>query len=90
LDPVSEGFSERSLNVKALRTAVGITTDKNLILVVTRREITLGALAAILQQLGAVDAVNFDGGASTALYYKGRVLNEPISRLSNVLLVYEN
>lgn len=88
LRPESEGFNIRSLRVEAVRTAIGIEKDGNLILAVTRGTVTLEAMAEIMRKLGARDAINFDGGGSTALYYNGKVLNEPAARLSNVLLVY--
>ncbi len=89
LDPVSEGFHVRANMLQAARTAVGVTRDNQLLLVVTRREITLRTLAEVMRKLGAAEAVNFDGGGSTALYYRGKVYNEPANRLANVLLVYE-
>lgn len=89
LNPTQEGFTSRSLQVKALRTGVGITKDQHLILVVTRQEITFREFAEVFKQLGVKDAINFDGGGSTALYYHGKIYNEPVSCISNVLLVYD-
>ena len=38
---------------------------------------TLEELASVLIELGAVEAINLDGGGSTTLVVKGRILNHP-------------
>lgn len=67
------------------RTAAGITADNKLILLVCDGRnmngsagYTLSELADKLISLGAVDALNFDGGGSSAMIGKdGAVLNRP-------------
>ncbi len=51
------------------RTAVGYTADGDLLIVAVSESngLTLPALAALLADLGAVEATNLDGGGSTAL-----------------------
>jgi len=66
------------------RTAAGRTRDgKLLVLVVDGRQpesrgVTLEDLAAIMRDLGAVDALNLDGGGSSALVVNGVLLNRPV------------
>jgi hypothetical protein len=80
------------------RTALGV--DKNgryILLVVDGRQgfystgLTLTELAYTMQKLGAVDALNLDGGGSTVMVVKGRVVNRPSDgterSVSNALLV---
>ena len=68
---------------KAPRSALGITSEQNLILVTVDGRsdysggVTLEELAAYLVQLGAVEAMNFDGGGSSTLVTLNRVLNNP-------------
>ncbi len=94
----SEGFRPDVLSGTGPRTAFGI--DKNgryILLVADGRQgyystgLTLQELAATMQKLGAVDAMNLDGGGSTALVVKGKVINRPSDgterRVSNALLV---
>lgn len=80
------------------RTAFGIDKDgRYIILVVDGRKnyysigLTLTELAATMQRLGAVNAVNLDGGGSTAMTVRDRVVNHPsdgVERsVSNALLV---
>jgi hypothetical protein len=66
------------------RTAVGVTADGHLLLVVVdgRRSgysagMTLRELARHLRALGAVEAVNLDGGGSATMVVNGVVANRP-------------
>ena len=68
---------------RAPRTAVGVTKDGHIILFVVdgRRAscigMTLQELAQIMQELGAVDSMNFDGGGSSEMVVKGKIMNSP-------------
>ena len=66
------------------RTAVGLSADQQkLYLVVAdgRREgvpgLTLPALARLMDDLGACTAVNLDGGGSSAMWVRDRIVNQP-------------
>jgi exopolysaccharide biosynthesis protein len=66
------------------RTAVGVRADGRILLVtVDGRQpehsvgMTIAELAAILRELGAVEAINMDGGGSTTMVAGGRVVNHP-------------
>jgi len=80
------------------RTAFGIDKDgRYIILVVDGRQnfysvgLTLTELAYTMQHLGAVNAVNLDGGGSTAMAVRDQVVNHPSDGMersvSNALLV---
>lgn len=90
LSPRSEGFSDSALYRPAQRSALGITKNKKLLLVTVNRAIYLGKLARIMRDLGAVEAVNLDGGSSTALYCHGKVLSHPGRKLTNLIVIYES
>jgi exopolysaccharide biosynthesis protein len=86
IDPVAEGFEETKIvSGSATRSAIGITASSTIILV-TVPSATIEELAGIMQQLGAVDALNLDGGASTGLWFKGSTITEPGRLLSNALI----
>lgn len=83
------------------RTALGLSADGHtlwLLLVEGRREgvpgLTLAETAARLQNLGAHDALNLDGGGSSSLLVQGvsvmqRPANEPaLRRVANALLIW--
>jgi len=66
------------------RTAVGVRADGRVLLVtVDGRQpelsvgMTIAELASLLIELGAAEAVNMDGGGSTAMVVRGRVVNSP-------------
>ncbi len=80
------------------RTAFGIDKQgRYIICVVDGRQpshsigMTLTELAYTMQKLGAVDAMNLDGGGSTALAVRSRIVNRPSDgserAVSNALLV---
>ncbi len=54
------------------------------------RPIYLSKLARIMRDLGGVDAVNLDGGSSTALSYRDHVLSHPGRRMTNLIVVYDS
>ena len=68
------------------RTAAGITGDGTLLLLLVdgrqrqSRGVRLEELAMILADLGAVDALNLDGGGSSTLVVHGQLLNNPAGR----------
>ncbi len=76
----SPGFAD----ARHPRTAVGIRSDGRVLLVaVDGRQpelsvgMTIAELTALLLELGAVEAVNMDGGGSTTMVVRGRVVNSP-------------
>jgi len=87
--PGGEGFGDPSVFARAApRSALGITADNRLLLVTTARGASLPKLAAAMRDLGAVYAVNLDGGGSTALWCRGRMIRSPKRPLTNLLCVY--
>jgi len=87
--PGGEGFGDPSVFARAApRTAVAVTADNHLLLVTTIKGASLPVLAGALRELGAAYAVNLDGGASAAMWYRGRTIRMPKNRLTNILCVY--
>ncbi|NLM39329.1 MAG: phosphodiester glycosidase family protein [Firmicutes bacterium] len=94
----TELFQPDVLVGRAPRTALGFTADHKLLLVtVNGRQpgisvgMTLAELAELMIELGAVQAMNLDGGGSTTMVIRDRVLNLPsdgIERaVSNAIVV---
>ena len=106
-----EGFVDNANKRDALgsnqpnaRTAVGITRDGSVILVMVAQKpsapangISLPALADLMKTLGAEQAMNLDGGSSSSLYYNGKTFYGKVDLQGNsikrpvksVLLVQE-
>jgi hypothetical protein len=79
-----ESISRVFCEARHPRTAVGERADGTLLFVVVdgrQRETSVGMscgeLARLFLELGAVDAVNLDGGGSTTMVAGGRVVNSP-------------
>lgn len=87
VDPTGEGFSHpKILSLSGARSAVGATRGGALLLVATS-SITIEELARVMQTVGAHDAMNLDGGASSGLWVRGRYLTTPGRDISHALLV---
>jgi hypothetical protein len=97
VDMHAQSFSGRSLGYREPRSAVGITPDGKLLLVAVdgrRRGVsvgmTLNELAGLMRKLGAVQAMNLDGGSSTQMAVYGKTVNLPSAGnvgVSNALVV---
>jgi exopolysaccharide biosynthesis protein len=80
----AEKFSAAIAKGRAPRTAIGVDSKGAVMLVVVDGRhpgVSVGAtlyeLARVLVRLGAVDAINLDGGGSSTFVYGTRVLNRP-------------
>lgn len=97
VDMGAQHFTSRSLGFREPRSAVGVTSDGKMLLVtVDGRQknvsvgMTLYELAYLMQKLGAVEAMNLDGGSSTQMSINGKTVNHPSSGnvgVSNSLLI---
>ena len=78
-----EEFGSDVAGGQAPRTAVGITKEGHILLVVVDGRqtgsvgMTLLELALFMQELGAVDAMNLDGGGSSEMVINDKVVNMP-------------
>ena len=94
-----EGTLSRNAEMVHPRTAVGFSRDSATLILLTvdgRSEnsggVTLVDLARLMRQLGAWQAMNFDGGGSTTMVIDGAVVNAPSDKtgereVGNALLV---
>lgn len=95
LDASAESFSRAFAVEKASRSAIAQREDGILLLVAVHKRLdgttlTLLDMAQLLQQLGAINALNLDGGSSTTLYLGGQILDRstPTSRVHNGIGVF--
>lgn len=78
-----EGFSQSFRQTKHPRTAVGLKEDALIWVVVDGRQpgysegMSLDELAEFLRNAGCKDALNLDGGGSSTLFVRGKVMNRP-------------
>jgi exopolysaccharide biosynthesis protein len=83
-----DGVGPRAATLKATRGAVGATADGKLVMLAIKEPVTLQTLARAMIELGAVDAVNMDGGALCGFYSDGKCGAEPALPINNVIAVY--
>ncbi|WP_246369586.1 phosphodiester glycosidase family protein [Saccharibacillus deserti] len=80
---IDKNFGNRSIQDANPRTAIGMISANHYVFVVVdgrsdeSRGMTLDELAAVMQNLGATEAYNLDGGGSSTMYFRGRVVNNP-------------
>jgi len=78
-----EAFPSDITNGRAPRTAIGITKEGHMILMVVdgRQKHSVGMTllesALFMQEYGVVDAMNLDGGGSSEMVIEGNVVNKP-------------
>ncbi|KAB2336762.1 copper amine oxidase [Cytobacillus depressus] len=85
VDAASEGFTEAKILKQSLsRSAIGVTSQGDILLM--NATTTIQKLAQVMQSLGAVQAMNLDGGASSGLYLNGQYLVKPGRGLNNALV----
>lgn len=80
LDAKGEQFSDAFIQQFAIRSSIGTTATGTLILAAIHNRLggrgpNLTETAQLMQQLGANDALNLDGGSSTGLYLGGQLLD---------------
>lgn len=80
LNAQGEQFSSAFQQQGAVRSVIATTAEGNLLLATIQNRIggsgpTLAETAQLMQQIGAVNALNLDGGSSTTLYLGGRLLD---------------
>lgn len=94
-------FTNSFLWRKEPRTAIGYTKAGTLVMVTidgrkkgVSEGATMSELAKIMWELGCYNAMNLDGGTSTQMVYKGRLVNSPTiaggGKVVNALLVVPN
>lgn len=80
----AEGYTASDITqATRKRVAIGINADGKVVMLTTT--CTMSQLSDIMISLGCVDAINFDGGASSGLYCDGRWLSTPDRKLNNMI-----
>lgn len=87
-NPVAEGFVEAKIvSLRSTRSVVGLT-ETGEILLVALDSATMIEAASVMKTLGAVKAMNLDGGASSGLVCDGAYLVHPGRAVANALVVW--
>jgi hypothetical protein len=89
LDGAIENFTPAFMKGRAARSAIAQTREGKILLVAAQNSADLNGptfpeFAQILQQIGAVNALNLDGGSSTTLYLGGQIRDRAPRSSANV------
>lgn len=91
INPELEGFKDPHVLGVGSRCAIGFNSQKDeLYLVTFLRGLSLSKEAEVMKSVGCSDAMNLDGGASRALFYRNSIVVEPSRALTNVIVVYDS
>lgn len=86
VNPAAEGFtSDKILTGGGARSGIAIMSDGSVMLA-TVPGATIQQWAQIMVKLGAKQAMNMDGGASSGLYANGQTITAPGRQISNALV----
>ena len=88
-NPKAQKFRDKRIWGKASRTAVGLDKNGKLVLMATKKNVTLSQLGKAMLTQNVVEAVSLDGGSSTCLYYRGKMVIGADRRLSNMFVLQE-
>jgi hypothetical protein len=80
LDSASEKFNQGFQEQNASRSAIAVNQNGKFLMIAVHNRVggkgpTLAEMAALLKQLGAKEALNLDGGSSTALSLGGQLID---------------
>lgn len=89
LNGEAENFSKAFNQQKASRSAIAINSEGELMFVAVHNRVggagpSLLELAQILQKMGAIDALNLDGGSSTQIYLGGQIIDRSSATAAKV------
>ena len=88
LNPQKEGFKDRRLFQKKIRTAIGTINNDWIVLITTGTRCYLEALCHALQKIGLTHAMNLDGGSSSMMTYNNTLIRLPRTRkISSVIAI---
>lgn len=86
-DGKNEGFKEDKININRGQRSFAGVTQNNVLIIGTVSNVNVKELASICKNMGMREAINLDGGASSALYFKGKTITSPGRKLSNAMVI---
>ncbi|WP_415789367.1 LysM peptidoglycan-binding domain-containing protein [Deinococcus saxicola] len=78
----SNAFRDPALFGRAARSAIGLISNRDLVMVSTRSRLTTTEMAKVMSRLGIQDALLLDGGSSTGLAWNGKSVLDSVRKVS--------
>ena len=88
-NPAAEGFKDPKIFAPGKRAMIGFSRDESELIFAVASG-SLDQCAHVMKKLGAYDAMNLDGGASTGLWANGKYLVSPGRQINNALVLTNN
>lgn len=83
-------FQDPAVFGVASRSAIGLSSSRDLMLVSTHAKVSVNQMGRIMAALGARDALLLDGGSSTGISWNGSVLLDSVRKVSYGIGVFTN
>ncbi|KQQ99390.1 LysM peptidoglycan-binding domain-containing protein [Deinococcus sp. Leaf326] len=83
-------FQDPALFGRAARSAVGLLSNRDLLLVTTHARLTTVEMGKVMASLGARDALLLDGGSSAGLAWNGAAVLDSVRKVSYGIGVFAN
>lgn len=87
---IDTNFGNHSIQGTQPRTGIGIISDNHFVFIVVdgrdegySRGVTMMEFAQIFKDLGCTTAYNLDGGGSSEMWFRGKIINTPCNRNSS-------
>lgn len=78
----SSAFRDPALFGRAARSAIGLVSNRDLVMVSTKSRLTTTEMAKVMARLGVRDALLLDGGSSTGLAWNGKTVLDSVRKVS--------
>ncbi len=78
----SNAFRDPALFGRAARSAIGLVSNRDLVMVSTHARLTTTEMGKVMARLGIKDALLLDGGSSTGLAWNGRPVLDSVRKVS--------
>ncbi|MFD1730836.1 phosphodiester glycosidase family protein [Deinococcus malanensis] len=78
----SQAFRDPALFGRAARSAVGLSSNRDLVMVSTRARLTTTEMGKVMTRLGVREALLLDGGSSAGLAWNGRAVLDSVRKVS--------
>ena len=78
----SAAFRDPALFGRAARSAIGLISNRDLVLVSTHMKLTTTEMGRVMARLGIRDALLLDGGSSTGIAWNGQAALDSVRKVS--------
>lgn len=86
-NPKAQRFRDKRIWSKAARTGIGMTKSGKLVMLATKKPVTLSQFGKAMVSRGVLNGISLDGGGSTCLYFNGSMKISTQRKLVNLFVI---